>query len=377
MSARPVTVTTAVSSAYGQLRCDKDMLELLQVLEEIKPAVPDRRVEPDFVRRRACLADAVRVLRERRAPAAEEATVCITTCDLTLQTRNGPMAARLYTPCTAGPHPAVLFFHGGGWVTGSIDTDDASARALATRADAVVISVNYRLAPEHRFPAAWEDALAAYRWVLDCAVTLHADGTRVALAGEGAGGHLALATALAARDAGLPLPRHVLAISPVTQTGTNTPSYLEHAIARPLGRAMMVWYFERLVMFREELDDPRLQLVDADLAGLPAVTLITARIDPLRSDAEKLREALLRASVPVEWRQYEGVTNGFFGAGEVVGKARQAQAYAGERLAAALAASAPAPRRHPGFSDFTAVLRRLLPDLSATPREAARASLRG
>jgi acetyl esterase/lipase len=169
----------------------------------------------------------------------------------------------------------------------------------------------------------------------------------------------------------------VLAISPVTQTGTNTASYLENAIAKPLGRAMMVWYFERLVTLREELQDPRLQLVDADLAGLPAVTLVTARIDPLRSDAEKLREALLRANVPVEWRQYEGVTNGFFGAGEVVAKARQAQVYAGGRLAAALAASVPAPRQRPGFSDFAAVLRRLLPDLSAAPQEAARAPLRG
>lgn len=378
MSARPMTVTTAISSAYGRLRCDKDMLELLQVLEELKPAIPDRRVDPAFVRRRACMGDAIRILHERRAvPADASPSSPVTSCDLTLQTASAPLRARVYTPGSAGPHPVVLYFHGGGWVTGSIDADDASARGIAAHANAVVVSVDYRLAPEHRFPAAWEDALAAWQWLLDCAPSLNADGARAALAGEGAGGHLALATALAARDAGLRLPRHVLAISPVTQTSTNTASYLENAVARPLSRAMMVWYFDKLVTFREELRDTRLQLVDADLAGMPPVTLITARIDPLRSDAEKLRDALLRARVPVEWHDYEGVTNGFFGATQVLDQAQRAQAWAGERLAAALAAPVPAPRQRHGLGEITGVLRRLLPDLSATPREPARASLRG
>jgi acetyl esterase/lipase len=354
------------------------MLELLQVLDELKPAIPDRRMEAAFVRRRACMGDAIRLLRERRGIAGGAATSsAVTSCDVTLQTQCGPLGARIYTPGGPGPHPVVLYFHGGGWATGSIDTDDAPARGIAFHAGAVVVSVNYRLAPEHRFPSAWEDALAAYLWVLDCAASFDGDGARVALAGEGAGGHLALATAVAARDAGLALPRHVLAISPVTQTSTNTASYLENAIARPLGRTMMLWYFEQLVTVREQLRDPRLQLVQADLTGLPPVTLITARIDPLRSDAEKLHDALLRARVPVEWRDYAGVTNGFFGAADLVDKARQAQLHAGERLAAALAAPAPAPSQRQRFRELTAWLRRLLPELNAVSPEAARASLRG
>lgn len=377
MSARPMTVTTDISPAFGRQRCDQDMRELLQVLEELKPAVPDRRVEPAFLRRRACMGDAIRVLRERRAVAAGASpSASITSCDLTLQTPAAPLLARLYTPGGVGPHPVVLYFHGGGWVTGSIDSDDATARGIAAQANAVVVSVNYRLAPEHRFPAAWDDALAAYQWVLDCGAGLNVDVTRVALAGEGAGGHLALASALAARDAGLRLPRHVLAISPVTQTSTNTASYLENAIARPLSRAMMLWYFEKLVTFREELRHPRLQLLEADLAAMPPVTLISARVDPLRSDAEKLHEALLRARVPVAWRDYAGVTHGFFGAWDLVDKARQAQAYAGERLAAALATPPAATARRPRFGDAAALLRRLLPDLRAAPGQPARASLR-
>lgn len=378
MSTRPMTVTTAISPAYGQLRCDRDMQELLRVHGSLRPAVLDKRTDPAAARTALGLADAVRIHREGHASApGDEAASRITHSDFTLRTAACSLTARVYKPAGNGPHPVVLYFHGGGWVTGSIDSDDASARGIAARANAAVVAVNYRLAPEHRFPAAWEDALAAYQWLLDGAASLGGDGTRIALAGEGAGGHLALATALAARDEGLRAPRHVLAISPVTQTGTNTESYLENAVAQPLSRAMMVWYFDRLVTFREELGDPRLQLVDADLAGMPSVTLITARIDPLRSDAGKLREALVRAHVPVEWRDYEGVTHGFFGAAEVVRKAREAQAYAGERLAEALAQPAPALRRRHGLADFTGALRRLLPDLSAAPPQPARAPLRG
>jgi acetyl esterase/lipase len=200
----------------------------------------------------------------------------------------------------------------------------------------------------------------------------------VALAGEGAGGHLALATAMAARDAGLPLPRHVLAISPVAQTRTNTASYyLENALAKPLNRAMMVWCFEQLVPLREQLRDARLQLAQAELSGLPPVTLITARIDPLRSDAQKLQAALVRARVPVEWRDYEGVTNGFFGAAELVDKARQAQVHAGARLAAALAAPVPALPQRNRFREMATWLRRLLPELQAVSRPPVRAGLRG
>lgn len=371
MSARFMTVTTAISPAFGQLRCDKDMQKVLRTLESLKPVALGKWTRPADARKGACMADAVRILRDQNPlPPADATAPVVSSTDLTLQTDTGHLHARVYTPEEAGPFPVVLYFHGGGWVLGSIDSDDAGARGIAACARAVVISVNYRLAPEHPFPAAWEDALAAYQWLLDHAACIQGDASRIALAGEGAGGNLALATAISARDKGLALPRHVLAISPVTQTSTNTHSYLENAVASPFGRNDMVWCLERLVTSRDHLEDPRLQLVDAVLAGLPPVTLITARIDPLRSDAQKLFEALLRAQVRVEWRDLEGVTNGFFNVAEVVEKAREAHAYVGEQLAAALADSLPASGRA-GSLGLTRVFRQLVPELRAASPERA------
>lgn len=345
MSARRMTVTTAVSPAFGQLRCDMDMQALLRAYEALKPAPPDRRTDPAVARLRPGLPEAVRVLRQER-PDLQGATAAPQPgCrEIRVPGAAGMLRGLVFTPDGPGPFPLVLFFHGGGWVVGSVDAAGDSARGIASHAQAVVVSVDYRLAPEHRFPAAWDDALAAYRWVLENAGSLRGDGKRIALAGEDAGGTLALATAMRAHELGLPMPAHVLAVSPVAQTSTNTPSYLENAVARPLGRSTMDWYFDKLVASRAELHDPRLQLIDAQLAGMPPVTLVTARIDPLRSDAQRLADALQKAGVPVQWREFQGVTHGFFGAAAVVARAREAQAFAGARLAGALAAPVPEVR---------------------------------
>ncbi|WP_295529789.1 alpha/beta hydrolase, partial [uncultured Pseudacidovorax sp.] len=248
----------------------------------------------------------------------------------------GALPANVYTPQGVGPFPVILYFHGGGWVIADKDVYDAGARGLAKAANAIVVSVDYRQAPEHRFPAAWDDALAAYRWLSQNAASLGGDPVRMALAGESAGGNLAVATAIAARDAGLPAPRHVLSVYPVAQTSLNTESYIENAIAKPLNRAMVKWFVDHLVNSEEELKDTRLSLIDADLAGLPPVTIVNARLDPLRSDGAKLESALRDAGVPVERRDYEGVAHEFFGAAAVLQKARDAMAYAGDRLRTAL-----------------------------------------
>jgi len=262
----------------------------------------------------------------------------ITSHDATIAGPGGSLPVRIYRPVGAGPFPLVVYFHGGGWVIADKNVYDGGARGLAKEANAVVVSVDYRRSPESKFPAAWDDALAAYRWVAENARQLDGDGNRIALAGESAGGNLALATAIAVRDAGLAQqPCHVLAVYPVTQTSLNTESYLENAITKPLNRAMVAWFVDKLTSSKDDLKDTRLELTEAKLTGLPSVTLINASIDPLRSDGAKMEDALRKARVPVERRNYDGVTHEFFGMAAVVQKAREAQAWAGERLLEAFA----------------------------------------
>lgn len=390
MPGKSVPVTVAVSTALGQSRCDDDLLKVLGTWEQLHPVVLSRWTDVEKMRRSPTLADAVRMLRSRQAEAdaqlmadAQSAAMveavqgtdgipAVTTRDITVEGAAGPLPARVYTP-TGGRDqrlPVVLYFHGGGGVLGSIDADEECARGIAAHADAIVLSVGYRLAPEHRFPAAWDDALAAWHWLQDHAALLHADGGRIALAGEGLGATLALATAIALRDRKLPAPKHVLAVCPVAQTHTNTPSYLEQALARPLSRAMMVWMFERLVSGPTDLRDPRLELVSADLTGLPPVTIHSAQFDPLRSDAERLHEALARAGVPVEWQHFPGMTHGFFCTAAVVAQARQAHLHAGQRLAAALAAPTPPPPRGRSWRELASSLVQLVPGLGSARRQA-------
>lgn len=332
--AKPNPFLVAVSKALGRLRADDDMLEVLNAHASLNPDAIEK-LSPVLARGNPTLADAVNlVLRhQNRSTRPEDLVPGVTARDITVDGAAGPLAARLYTPAGDGPFPVVLYFHGGGWVLANKEVYDGGARGIAKAARAVVISVDYRLAPEHKFPAAWLDAIAAYKWTLANAQRYYGDPSRVALAGESAGGTLALSTAISVRDdASLRQPVHVLAVYPVTQTERDTESYIENAIAMPLNRAMMKWFFDHATRNDADLQDPRLQILDAPLRGLPPVTLISARIDPLRSDSSKLAAALRDANVTVEHRDYEGVTHEFFGAAAVVEKARAAQQWAGERL---------------------------------------------
>jgi acetyl esterase/lipase len=231
-----------------------------------------------------------------------------------------------HEPIDSGPLPILVYFHGGGWVMGDLDVYDGGPRGLAHEARCIVISVDYRRAPEARFPAAWDDAMATWRWISSHGRNYGGD-SQLALGGESDGACLALATAIAAsRDAGLSAPVHVLAVYPLAQTGSlATPSYIEDALAQPLSRAMMPWFFDKLLRSEDDLRDTRLDVVHADLHGLPPVTIVSAMLDPLRSDGAMLEDALLDAGVPVVRRDYHGVTHEFFAAAAVVAKAREAQ----------------------------------------------------
>lgn len=247
----------------------------------------------------------------------------------------GQIPARIYTPSGSGPFPVVVYYHGGGWVIANKQVYDGGARALAKEANAVVVSIDYRLAPEHKFPAQHDDALAAYRWALANAASIKGDPKRVALAGESAGGNLAVATAMGARDAKLQQPTAVVSVYPIAQPDTTTGSYTTYANAKPLNRPMMSWFFKQTVKSPADAKDPRIDIVHANLRGLPPVTIVNAEIDPLRDDGQQLEAALKNAGVSVERRVYDGVTHEFFGMGAAVDKAKEAEQYAGSRLKSA------------------------------------------
>jgi acetyl esterase len=294
---------------------------------------PIEALTPAEARLQPTMADAVNVLLKKRGEDTAKFGADVTTVDATIPSQDGTqLTAILYTPTGSGPFPAVVYFHGGGWVIANKQVYDAGARALAKGAEAVVISVDYRQAPENKFPTAWDDALAAYKWVATNVGSWRGDPRRLALAGEGAGGNLALSTAISAAAAGVTRPRAVIAIYPVTQTGTTTESYVDSVNAKPLNKAMINWFLDKTLNSVADKTDPRLDIIHAKLSLLPPVTIINAQIDPLRSDGAMLEEVLKQAKVKVTHKEYEGVTHEFFGAAAVLPAAKNAQSFAAEQI---------------------------------------------
>ncbi|WP_296248075.1 alpha/beta hydrolase [Pseudomonas sp. UBA4194] len=328
----------AVSGTKSLFRTESDMQTVLNKFASFDAKAVEK-ITPAEARLQPTMADAVKgVLADQKRDSTPTALVPgVTSRETTVPGAGGAMPATVYTPEGSGPFPVVLYFHGGGWVFADRKVYDGGARGLAKQANAVVVSVDYRRAPENKFPAAHDDALAAYRWLASNAATLNGDPKRLALAGESAGGNLAVATAVAAHKAGLTAPKHVLSVYPVAQSNTDTESYLKYADAMPLNRPMMLWFIAQVTSSPADAKDPRIDLVHANLQGLPPVTVINAEIDPLRDDGAQLEQALRKAGVSVERKVYPGVTHEFFGTAAVVEKAEQAQAYAGQRLKADLA----------------------------------------
>jgi acetyl esterase len=337
-------VTPQKSSATGtKYPADADMQAVLDAHAALAPK-PIETLDAAEARKQPTPADAVTaVLKKQGKDSAPTALVPgVTSVDKTIPGPAGQLPVRIYTPEGSGPFPVVVYFHGGGWVLADKNVYDGGARGLAKQAGAVVVSVDYRLASEAKFPAQHEDAVATYRWVAENAASLKGDPKRLGIAGESAGGNLAIATAMAARDQKLVAPLHVLSVYPIAQaTDLSTPSYQDSATAKPLNKAMMAWFADKVFAKPEDKKDPRIDLIHADLKGLPPITLINARIDPLRSDGDQLAAALKKAGVNVQHTVYDGVTHEFFGMAAVVAKAKQAQALAGQRLKSGLSAKSP------------------------------------
>ena len=326
----------ATVPAGGAARADAQMQAVLDQLASMG-GKPIETLTPQEARQQPTPAAAAMmvVAKAGKDTAATALVAGVASADRTIPGPGGALPVRIYTPTGDGPFPVVVYYHGGGWVIADRNVYDGGARSIAQAANAVVVSVDYRRAPEHKFPAQHDDALAAYRWAVGNAASIEGDAQRVALAGESAGGNLAVATAVAARDAKLPMPKAVVSVYPIAQPDTTTDSYVRYADAKPLSRAMMGWFARQATRTPADLQDPRINLVAANLAGLPPVTIINAQIDPLLTDGAMLEQALRAADVPVERRVYEGVAHEFFGMGAAVDKAKDAERYAGARLKAA------------------------------------------
>jgi acetyl esterase len=318
---------------------DPDMAAVLRNLAGLG-ARPFEQLTPEQARRQATPADAVKaVLTAHGRSTAPEGVG--ETRDIVLPLADGRVAGRIYLPsrAAAGPLPVILYFHGGGWVVADLDTYDATPRALANATGAMVLSAHYRQAPEFKFPAAHDDAWGTYLWVVANAAQVGGDPTRIAVAGESAGGNLAAYVSIHARESGIRMPIHQLLVYPVAGGDDTTPSYRANAGAAPLGRGGMNWFLDHYLASPRQRTDTRINLVAADLRGLPQTTIILAEIDPLYSEGLLLGQRLAAAGVQVETRTFLGVTHEFFGAAPVVADARAAQQFAGQRLRAALSSS--------------------------------------
>lgn len=241
--------------------------------------------------------------------------------------------ARIYTPNPAKENmPVIVYYHGGGWVIADNNVYMASAQALCEQTGAIVVSVEYRKGPESKFPAAHNDAFAAYQWVLKNAASMKGNPAKVAVVGESAGGNLACNVSIMARDKKIQVPVYQVLVYPVAQADMNTASYQKNAMAKPLNKPMMEWFTKNYLPSMATAQDPRISLVKANLNGLPPTTIITAEIDPLHDDGSMLADKLKEAGVSVNYKNYDGVTHEFFGMALVVPEAKDAQGVAASDL---------------------------------------------
>ena len=257
----------------------------------------------------------------------------------------GPdIPVRIYTPIGDGPFPVLGWFHGGGWVVGDLDTADGTARHLAVGTGCVVVSVDYRLAPEAKFPAAADDCYAATQWIAQNAASINVDPARLAVGGDSAGSNLAAAVTLMAKNrGGLPLVFQLL-VYPVTAMDFSTGSYRQNANGYLLSGDGMKWYWNQYLSSEVDAANPyAAPLVAKDLSGLPPALVITAEFDPLRDEGEAYGQRLQAAGVTTTCSRYDGMIHGFFGMSAVMDKGKQAVAEASTALNQAFAAKAPTP----------------------------------
>ena len=306
-------------------RWDPEMRAYQAEAEAIAAKFPPVKLELPLEPHRA-VNDAISLARGARGPEMAETT------ERWVAARGRRIYCRVHRPRTDRALPVLVYFHGGGWVWGSVDTHDSAARSLAAGGEVAVVSVDYALSPEAKFPQALEECAAVVRHVARDGAAWGLDPTRILLGGDSAGGNLALATALLLRDTGGPRLAGIVTAYPVCDSNFETPSYREFATGHVLTREKMAFYWSVYVPHEADLMHPLAAPLRADLTGLPPVLILLAELDVLRSEGEALAVKLREAAVPVELEVYPGVLHGFLRATEGVQKARDAVAKAGAWL---------------------------------------------
>jgi acetyl esterase len=238
----------------------------------------------------------------------------------------GDIPVRIYRPDSDKPLPVVVYFHGGGWVIGDIASHDTTCQRLAAGVPALVVSVDYRLAPEHRFPAAVEDCDAATAWVWAHASEFGGDPSRLAVAGDSAGGNLAAVVARHARDADGPPIAFQLLVYPGTDMTRSLPSHTENGTGYLLDSDTMSWFLDNYLGNGDPRHPDASPLLADDLSGLPPALVVTAEFDPLRDEGEAYADRLRQAGVPVTMSRYDGMIHGFYGLDSVFDAAKKATA---------------------------------------------------
>ncbi len=285
-------------------RLDPTVRLLLEAIEaqgyptfESLPPVDARKLAAETLKPVAGTPEPVRAIENLRIPGPD-----------------GEIPIRVYTPETPAPHAGLVYFHGGGWVLCDLDTHDVPCAAIARRAGAVVVSVDYRLAPEHKFPAAVTDCYAATAWVAENAGKLGIDRNRICVGGDSAGGNLAAVVALKSRDANGPKIALQAMVYPATDLSSfETASYLEFAEGYQLTKIEMEWFRDMYLAYPEDARNPDASpFLARDLRGLPPALVITAECDPLRDEGEAYAKRLQDSAVPVTRTRYAGMIHPFF-----------------------------------------------------------------
>jgi len=266
---------------------------------------------------------AARIVSNPEPPELESAT------PLSIPASHGTIPARIYTPTTLrktnGLAPCLVFYHGGGWVIGDLDSHDVVCRKLAHEGELIVISIDYRLAPEHKFPAAVDDAITAVKWVASNAKDLDIDAGRLMVGGDSAGGNLAAVVALAARDGNGPKIAGQVLIYPATDFAMKHPSHSEPETSILLTHSVIKWFCNHYLSAPADIDNWQASPARAKtLAGLPPAYVLTAGGDPLRDEGDEYAGRLKEAGVPVTYKHFPGQFHGFFTMGKLLPQANVA-----------------------------------------------------